>query len=259
MTQAARRGWRERGEPGLYRAHRLACPSSADQRSGRRCGCPYEIKAPGPRPGATRTVTIRGSITEARAERRRLMAAGRPPSDTPMLDAGTLDEFTGHYLRAKASRLASASVRATEQAYRLRVSPQLGHLTLQELTRERLEVWLGELLGAVSRDAAHKAVKALRVILAAAVEWGRISTNPASRLRLPRPAPEEGRAVERVLDEDQLRKLLTAAAGGRRGLRVETMIRAAAKAGLRRGEVVGLRWPDIRPGCEATLELTRPR
>ena len=58
----SRRGWRETIELGLDRVHRLACPSSDDRRPGRRCRCPFQVKAPGARPGATRMVTVVGSV-----------------------------------------------------------------------------------------------------------------------------------------------------------------------------------------------------
>jgi hypothetical protein len=51
---AGRRGWRETVEPGIYRTHRLACESSKDKKTGRRCGCPFQVKVPGLAPGATR-------------------------------------------------------------------------------------------------------------------------------------------------------------------------------------------------------------
>lgn len=65
MADAARRGWRGRIEPGLYRAHRLACPSSRDQRGGRRCGCPWQLVVPGaPSPSPiARHVNRRRSLT----------------------------------------------------------------------------------------------------------------------------------------------------------------------------------------------------
>ena len=64
MTTArgARRGWRETIEPGLYRAHRIHCPSSSDHRTGRRCRCPFQVKVPGREPGSTRMVTVAGSV-----------------------------------------------------------------------------------------------------------------------------------------------------------------------------------------------------
>jgi integrase len=84
-------------------------------------------------------------------------------------------------------------------------------------------------------------VATLRAILQAAVEWGRIAENPARGLRLPGPETHAQQAVERVLTAEQFAALVAAAGTAR----TETMIRVAGEAGLRRGEVVGLRWPDI--------------
>jgi len=85
-------------------------------------------------------------------------------------------------------------------------------------------------------------VAALRGILAVAVEWGRLPANPAARLRLPPEETHREQAAERVLDEQQLRRLL---AEGTRSPRIQTMLRAAGEGGLRRGELIGLRWPDV--------------
>jgi len=60
-------GWRERIDSGVYRAHRIGCPASGDRRPGRRCGCSFQILVPGDLSGRTRMLTIRGTITEARA------------------------------------------------------------------------------------------------------------------------------------------------------------------------------------------------
>jgi integrase len=245
MADAARRGWRERIEPGLYRAHRLACPSSRDPRAGRRCGCPWQIVVPSARPGDTRLVRFTGTIREARAERRRLLAVGRPEPivHRPPPEPTTLDDFAGDYLRARSAVLAQHTIAGTETEYRLRVSPVLGQLRLEEITRERIEVWLAGLVAtASSRRMVVQAVAALRGILATAVEWGRLPANPAARLRRPSEETHREQAAERVLDEDQLRRLLAA---GTRSLRIETMLRAAGEGGLRRGELIGLRWPDV--------------
>jgi integrase len=85
-------------------------------------------------------------------------------------------------------------------------------------------------------------VAALRGILAVAVEWGRLPANPAARLRLPPEETHREQAAERVLDEQQFRRLL---AEGTRSPRIQTMLRAAGEGGLRRGELIGLRWPDV--------------
>jgi integrase len=246
MADAARRGWRERIEPGLYRAHRLSCPSSRDRRAGRRCGCPWQLVVPGARPGGTQLVTFAGTVREARAERRRLLAAGRPEPATvhrPPPEPATLDDFAGDYLRARSAVLAPHTIAGTETEYRLRISPVLGQLRLEEITRERVEVWLAGLVKtASSRRMVVQTVAALRGILAVAVEWGRLPGNPAARLRLPPEETHREQAAERVLDEEQLRRLL---AEGTRSPRIQTMLRAAGEGGLRRGELIGLRWPDV--------------
>lgn len=74
-------------------------------------------------------------------------------------------------------------------------------------------------------------------------ETSRIRVNPAARLRLPAPETHQRQSVERVLTEDQLTRLFTDGPGT---LRVATMLRAAAEAGLRRGEIIGLRWGEVQ-------------
>jgi integrase len=79
-------------------------------------------------------------------------------------------------------------------------------------------------------------------MLGTAVEWGRIPENPASRLRLPKADPgERGRAARRVVGLEDLQRLFAAAGSAR----VETFLRAAGEVGMRRGEIIGLRWPDV--------------
>lgn len=77
-------------------------------------------------------------------------------------------------------------------------------------------------------------------MLSAAVEWGSLPVNPASRIRLPA-APPKVQAVQRVLTADQAVKIVAHAKTPRN----ETLIRAASTVGLRRGEIVGLKWPDV--------------
>jgi integrase len=74
------------------------------------------------------------------------------------------------------------------------------------------------------------------------VAWDRIQTNPALRLRLPkRTGAIDTAAVERVLQPDAIVRMLAAASS----LRNETMLRTAVEVGLRKGELIGLRWSDV--------------
>ncbi len=242
MSQV-RRGWRETIEPGIYRAHRVACPSSLDRRSGRRCSCPFQIQVPAVARGRTRLLTVTGTTREARAKRRRLLSEGRPAPAQSSLGLEVLDDFTARYLRARSAVLAPHTINGIETEYRLRVSPALGQMPLDGITREVVETWLAQLAAvASSRRMVVQSVAALRGILAAAVAWDRIPTNPAARLRMPAPDTHHAQAAERVLNEAELQRLFSA---GSPSLRVETMLRAAGEGGLRRGELIGLKWPDV--------------
>lgn len=153
----------------------------------------------------------------------------------------TLHAFATSYLRAKAATLRPATISAYDRAYRTRIAPHLGALRLDELTRERLEAWLADLLKRdPRRRSIEHAVETLCSMLSTAVEWNRISVNPAMRLRMPKKAPAVP-AAERVLTFDGLERLYHHAGS----LRTETMLRAAAEAGLRRGEIIALRWRDV--------------
>lgn len=241
----SRRGWRETIESGLYRAHRIRCPSSEDHRVGRRCRCPFQVKVPGPLPGSTRMVTVTGSVSEARAERRRLMAAGRPEVQMAEPVPGLLHDLARDWFSAGEPRWSPGTLALREHAYRRRIAPRFAGTRLDDLNRVTIEAWAADLIGAGhGRRAVEIAVQTLRAMLAVALDAGMVDANAAARVRLPpAPAPERT-AADRVLDLDGAERLRAAC----RDVRQETIIRAMIEGGLRRGEVCGLTWPDVRLG-----------
>ena len=174
------------------------------------------------------------------------MAVGRPavvPEVAVEAEPDTLNGFAKRYFQAKAPILAMKTIRNRDDDYRLRIAPTLGYLPLAEVKREVIEVWLADLVArAPSRRMVVQTVATLRAILAAAVEWDRLLVNPALRLRLPPAQTHAEHAVERVLTRGEYDQLL---ADGVRSTRVETILRAAGEGGLRRAEIIGLRWPDV--------------
>lgn len=81
-----------------------------------------------------------------------------------------------------------------------------------------------------------------------------IDDNPAKRVKVPRPKPTE----MKVLDQAETGALLQAAAGER----IYVVVLIAATTGLRRGEILGLRWRDLdldqgMLSVARTLEETR--
>ena len=170
-----RRGWRERIEPGVYRLHRIACPSSRDERPGRRCGCAYQVLVPGTCPGITRAVTVRGSVTQARAERRRLMAAGRPQQALSLAapELPTVRELAERWIVARTGVLAPNTLAEFETDVRLRLAPAFGDRRIDELTRQQIDELVARLLrGGASVRMVRGTISTLRRLLQASVEWG---------------------------------------------------------------------------------------
>lgn len=238
--QAPRRGWREPIESGIHRAHRVACPSTDDHKARRRCSCPYEVRVPGGR-GSSRTVTVDGSLEDARRHRARAQADAGTVREAPSAPE-TLREHAAAWFRVRATQLAPSTLQTYDIAYRKRIDPHLGEVPLEQVTRKKVEEWVALLIAKEEpRRQLEIALRTLSTMLTAAVEWHALPMNPAMRIKLP-PAPPKVRAVERVLTDAQAQRLVLHAGG----LRNETMIRAALEAGLRRGEIVGLRWPDVQ-------------
>lgn len=241
-----RRGWRERVEPGIYRVHRVACASSRDRRSGRRCGCSFSVSVPGAGGGSTLVTLEPGaSLADARNAKRRRMAEGRPAAIVPGASPRTVHELAVLYLRERKPLLAPATIRTTADGYRLRVHPHLGTLPLARLSRPVVERWVARLIETGSSPhATRKALAALKVMCSYAVELGAIAANPCARVRVPVPAHDpmsEAPPVSRVLTPEELDRLLAACETARE----EVIVRLAAESGLRSGEVRGIRWPDV--------------
>ncbi len=155
--------------------------------------------------------------------------------------------------RARAAVWAANTLRNRDDDYRKRISPALGGLALEAITRARVEVWLAELIASgASRRGVQQSVATHRVILEAAVAWGRLRDNPARRLRLPRLQSNQPQAAERVIGREALERVFAAAGG----VRTETMLRAAGEAGMRRGEIAGLQWGDVNLAARR-LEVRR--
>lgn len=237
-----RRGWREKLEPGIYRSHRVSCDSSADHRDGRRCSCPLQVVLATGEKRST-WATIEGGLPEARRARARAVADVGKVSVPRATPAVALDVFAGEWFASRETMLRPATLAAHRNAFDQRISPALGSVKLDALTRERVEGWLSELVRRDShRRAIEQATETLRAMLSTAVAWDRMQANPVLRLRLPKVSGiPDAPAVERVLSPDGISRMLAAAGT----VRNETMLRTAVEVGLRKGELIGLRWSDV--------------
>ncbi|MBE3111425.1 MAG: site-specific integrase [Acidobacteria bacterium] len=88
----------------------------------------------------------------------------------------------------------------------------------------------------VSSATTNRELACLKTLLNKAVEWGRIEKSPAARVKKLKEAP--GR--ERILTREESARLVAAA-----GPDVRPVLIVALNTGMRRGEILGLKWTDV--------------
>jgi integrase len=106
----------------------------------------------------------------------------------------------------------------------------LSAMHVQRLNRDKLDARLSPATVQKMHHVIHKA-------LLQAVRWDLIARNPADAVKAPSPATEE----MRPLSADEARRLLDVAKGDR----LEALYVLAVHTGMRRGELLGLKWSDV--------------
>jgi integrase len=150
----------------------------------------------------------------------------------------TLAAFLQHWL----DDVKAPEVRPTTLvAYRMRVqliTQHLGGVTLARLTTEQVQHVWGDLYRAGYAPASIRLTRTVLIMaLGVAEEWGLIARNVARKTKAPRVAPTAGTP----LTVSQAHALLRAADE----VGIGDILRIGLYLGLRRGEILGLRWQDI--------------
>jgi integrase len=243
---------RGNGEGSIYR-----------RRDGRWVGQYLVHTAKGPKYrylyGKTRAV-VAEKLTRAMADR-----------DSGLIfDAGKVT--VGYYLDRWLADTVKGTVRTStyernEEIVRLHIKPSLGRVGLKKLTPTHVRGLYSEKLDSGLAPATVRRIHStLHKALSQAVSDGIVPRN-AAHVKAPRPAPEE----IRPLSEDEARAFLDAARQS--GERFEALYVLAITTGLRRGELLGLRWDDadlefgtlrvgralVREGGRHTLGETKTR
>lgn len=194
-----------------------------------------------PATGKRRTVKRTGYGTRKEAEDARDEIVRKYKRGALRFEMPTLSEHMATWL-ARAER--SGDLKATTlREYRRYaddyVLPELGAMKVDAIRRAHVAQWVDSMTtdgrGTV---AIHRAHATLRSTLAAAVQLDLIEMNPAASVRLPKAIT---RRVEPWEPGDAGRFLDVAAQH-----RLGALFELAVMTGMRRGELVGLRWRDVR-------------
>jgi len=151
----------------------------------------------------------------------------------------TVEQFVNHWLeytlRPKAK---PRSYESFSTIARLHILPSFGKIQLPKLAPQHIQRLLDEKSKeGFSPQTVTNIRTVLRSALAQAVRWNLVSRNSAALVN----APRIPRQNIKPLDPEHARKFLETA----KGSRFEAIYVVALTLGMRRGEVLGLRWSDI--------------
>lgn len=174
---------------------------------------------------------VRQAMTKALRERDlgTLPKAGASP---------TMEKFLGQWLTSRTSSLRVRSREKYEAIIRRHLVPAIGRIRLEKLTPSHVQSMLDALLvGGLSA----RSVQSIRIVLVAALNqalrWSMVGRNVAELVSGPRVVNAE----MKVLSPEQARQFLVAC----RGDSLEALYWLALSTGLRRGELLALKWQDV--------------
>lgn len=163
----------------------------------------------------------------------------------------TLTEYVDEWIRVQRLQLQPATWDAYRRTIACYLTPALGETTLDELAPRQRERLYADLLDHGGRNRRPLAVRTIRYIhavlhkaLADAVRTGLLQTNVSDRVVLPRHDPRRTDPDNnrlRVWNTAQVRTFLDLISDEPH----RDLWTVALGTGMRRGELLGLRWPDI--------------
>ena len=194
---------------------------------------------------AATAAEVRGELLKARSD----LSRGLPILTERQTVVEFLKDWLEHTLKNRAKPRSFESFTTIVNKH---IVPTLGRIRLDKLTPQQIQGLLEKKRQPyTTKTKSGKAIEkhglsaqsvasirtVLRSALGQALKWGMVARNVATLIdppRIPRPQTH-------VIDADGARKLLGAA----RGERFEAILVLALTLGMRRGEILGLRWSDI--------------
>lgn len=184
------------------------------------------------------TRTVRGSERDAQRALTKLLREVDTGTAT-MTGGTTLGRYlTETWMPHAATRVRPTTLARYEQLLRVHVIPRIGRVKLSNLRPSHAQTVLDAMVagGAAPASVLH-CHRVLSSAMRQAVRWQLVTVNPCDAIRPPRPE----RSRLHVPTPDQVRAVLAASTGTVH----EIPLLLAATTGMRRGEVLGLRWSAV--------------
>ena len=205
----------------------------------------------------TQYATVRGTKKDAERELNKQLAQVDEGSFVER-SATTVAEYARHWQTAIAAAKASAkTLERYGEIIAQHIIPRLGNIALQKLDGGKIDEFYAHLRMAGRRDskgglAAQTVMhihRLLSQILSSAVKARKLRASPMQAVQT---TPKVRREEIQVLDDAELAKLLKHL----KGRSIYMPVLTAASTGMRRGEILALRWKDIDLD-RATLQVAQ--
>ncbi len=191
----------------------------------------------------TRYHSFKGTKREAEAELIRLMDAARR-GDYVDPSKVTLSEFITRWETWAATQVSTKTLERYKELTACHVTPHVGAARIQKLKAVNFAELYGKLqrpktdggAGLAPRTVGH-VHRLLHRIFGHAAKWGVVSSNPVASAEPPRVQ----RTEIKILGPDEIKATLAAL----RGNALYPLTVLALATGMRRGEIVALRWGDV--------------
>jgi len=200
----------------------------------------YDAPLPNGRRRNLRSVRI-GKMSKSEADAKKREILSKVDKGMPHERAGStsVEQFLHSWLDATRNRLAPRTAERYASIVNLHVVPVVGNVKLSKLAPEHLrKVYAAVRDRGLSNQTCLHVHRALHTALQYGVREERVlNENVANRVKAPAPDRREPMPINR----DQIRFLIEAA----KGTRLELPIALTAVTGLRRGELLALRWTFV--------------
>lgn len=205
----------------------------------------------------TEYVTVRGTKKEAERELNRLLTQYEEGSYVLKHD-DTVADYARHWLGAIApAKAAAKTLERYSEIVEKHIVPQIGSVPLQKLDGPRIDEFYAHLRkagradgkGGLAAQTVQHIHRLLSQILSSAVKARKLRQSPMVAVQT---TPKVRSEEIQVLDDNELAALLRHL----RGRPIYMPVLMAASTGMRRGEVLALRWKDIDLD-RATLQVAQ--
>ncbi len=161
----------------------------------------------------------------------------------------TVEQFLTQWLEGHKTSIRSRTHERYEEYVRLHIVPVIGHIQLQKLTAQHVRaLYAKKLKEGLSSTTVNNLHGVLHKALEDAVKWELVVKNVCQIVDPPRRAHYE----ITTLTMEQAQKLLETA----KGHNMEALFILALTTGMRRGEILALKWQDVS-FIEKTIQVRR--